>query len=262
MLHPPVLNHNAFLSAPPAVFPSIHSSSSSLLAPIAKPVDASILSSSSIVLWSHFLLRGFPCFTGSEAYCVIFHPAPPGPSKDCIWDANISGSWSLASGSYQISAVPLGFPLRNLRNISRSIVLGFKLLAKRFTYIVVYDFKASCAWAASFWATAVFCCSFSSMASLDRNCAVAAVKDFCSSKFPAVASVARSLACDTLSCKVVFSERWISWSLRLFHQIRMPKTDSPATPITTIAPKISAQSSNWPINVSRASFVTTPSGRG
>src|SRR5205814_765765 len=57
-------------------------------------------------------------------------------------------------------------------------------------------------------------------------------------------------------CSWTFSACWIAWSLRLFHQIRIPKTDSPATPITTSTPKIGAQNSKPPISPSRVSSVT------
>jgi len=39
------------------------------------------------------------------------------------------------------------------------------------------------------------------------------------------------------------SSFWSLLNFRLFHQWRMPKTDSPATPITTITPKISSHTS-------------------
>lgn len=65
-----------------------------------------------------------------------------------------------------------------------------------------------------------------------------------------LASSARAFACATSLSRRALSLAWSLWSFQLFHSNRIPKKDSPATPTTTITPKIAAQISSDLINVS------------
>ena len=82
-----------------------------------------------------------------------------------------------------------------------------------------------------------------SFASAARCCALA-ISNWCELD----SALSRAISATRAS----FAERWASWSFRLFHQILIPKNDSPATPRTTITPKISAQNSSPPIRCSSA----------
>ncbi len=84
---------------------------------------------------------------------------------------------------------------------------------------------------------------------------------FAASAARAFASAARALASAvrlprrTISAwRTTLSRLWTVASLRPFHQILMPKTDSPATSTTTMMPNMSAQNSRRAILVSSGSL--------
>jgi hypothetical protein len=67
-------------------------------------------------------------------------------------------------------------------------------------------------------------------------------------------SSARALAWAMSASSRVFSALRIEVSFRWFHQILMPKYDSPATPSTTMMPNTNAHNSNRPILASNVSL--------
>ena len=64
------------------------------------------------------------------------------------------------------------------------------------------------------------------------------------------ASATRAFASATSSSNRAFSPAWSRWSFQLFHNSLMPKNDSPATPMTTITPKMADQISSHLISAS------------
>ena len=92
------------------------------------------------------------------------------------------------------------------------------------------------------------CCSREILlgASLASSCTLA--NRSCSARSLAWAVSLANRAISTR--KASLSDCWSFWSLRLFHQCRIPKIDSPATPMTTITPNINSQTSMRASNAS------------
>jgi len=165
-----------------------------------------------------------PCFGVSHVLGMCSgaetcQPAPPSltglPRTPYTRCANIYASSS--SGLYQIRTDACGFPCNSWTNCLPSRRRENAFLATRSTY----PLRESWASALSFWACAVFCCSFSNSTCLARDSAVARSKSALSLKLADSTLPARSLAsCASglLAIQYFAPARWKN--LRLVSQSR------------------------------------------